>query len=221
MINECTRNHPWLTLGCDLALGSPTDCFATNHEMMFLPEYMKSAVAEAVIVGDDGIERPLVKQTIVVPSAPDEYDAHTELFSPMICFMLLFILVIAVTYYEYIGKQYYAWVDALFFTAAGLGGCILFFLSFISEHPCTCPNWNMLWLHPLQLIVLPFSMVKMKRKTVFYYHFINFVAIMVMLVGWNYIPQHFNVAIIPLIIILCVRSISYIAHEYMDKKRLT
>gem|GEM_PF-4059010 len=29
LINYCTRNHPWLTFGCDLALGSPTDREAT------------------------------------------------------------------------------------------------------------------------------------------------------------------------------------------------
>mgnify|MGYP000750856691 FL=1 len=32
LINYCTRNKPWLTFGCDLALGSPTDRIATPHE---------------------------------------------------------------------------------------------------------------------------------------------------------------------------------------------
>ena len=30
LINYCTRNKPWLTFGCDLALGSPTDRIATT-----------------------------------------------------------------------------------------------------------------------------------------------------------------------------------------------
>ena len=40
LINYCTRNNSWLTFGCDLALGSPTDRVATPHEMMFLPVYL-------------------------------------------------------------------------------------------------------------------------------------------------------------------------------------
>ena len=34
MINYCTRNKPWLTFGCDLVLGTPTDRTATPHEML-------------------------------------------------------------------------------------------------------------------------------------------------------------------------------------------
>lgn len=41
LINHCTRNKPWLTFGCDLALGSPTDRIASPHEEMFLPLYLK------------------------------------------------------------------------------------------------------------------------------------------------------------------------------------
>ena len=54
MINHCTRNKPWLTFGCDLALGSPTDRIATTHEMMFLPLYLKEAFATATITQADG-----------------------------------------------------------------------------------------------------------------------------------------------------------------------
>ena len=53
LINYCTRNHPWLTFGCDLALGSPTDREATQHEMLFLPPYLKEAFSKATITGRD------------------------------------------------------------------------------------------------------------------------------------------------------------------------
>jgi hypothetical protein len=38
----------------------------------------------------------------------------------------------------------------LFFTA-GIAGIVLFFLSFVSTHPCVCPNWNIIWLQPFDL----------------------------------------------------------------------
>lgn len=219
MINYCTRNHPWLTFGCDLALGSPTDRVATAHEMMFLPEYMKEAIASAVIVDAEGNERPLVQQSIVVP-ADEEEDLPMEWLTPLFCAIIICIASMALTFYEYRKRYAGRWHDILLFTLAGVGGLVLFFLCFISEHPCTCPNWNMLWLHPLQLSILPLSLVKNGRKAVFYYHFINFAAIMIMLLGWRFIPQHFNHAIIPLIITLGVRSASYILRFHQQEKRL-
>lgn len=63
LINYCTRNNSWLTFGCDLALGSPTDRIATPHEMMFLPVYLKEEFEKATIVNPDGSERKLIKQT--------------------------------------------------------------------------------------------------------------------------------------------------------------
>ena len=219
MINYCTRNHPWLTFGCDLALGSPTDRVATAHEMMFLPEYMKEAIASAVIVDAEGNERPLVQQSIVVP-ADEEEDLPMEWLTPLFCAIIICIASMALTFYEYRKRYAGRWHDILLFTLAGVGGLVLFFLCFISEHPCTCPNWNMLWLHPLQLSILPLSLVKNGRKAVFYYHFINFAAIMIMLLGWRFIPQHFNHAIILLIITLGVRSASYILRFHQQEKRL-
>ena len=61
LINYCTRNKPWLTFGCDLALGSPTDRIATPHEMMFLPPYLKEAFGTATITGADGSRKKIGK----------------------------------------------------------------------------------------------------------------------------------------------------------------
>lgn len=207
IINYCTRNHSWLTFGCDLALGSPTDRPITPHEMFFLPEYLKEGVANAVIVADDGSERPLVAQSRVLEAEPDD-EIPTEWASPLFCANLLLLATLLLTYWEWRKKQYFAWLDALLFFLAGLGGCVLFFLGFISEHPCTWPNWTMLWLHPLQLLVVPLSFVKKLRKAGYYYHFINFAASTLLLIAWNFIPQHFNWAFIPLVITLWIRSLS-------------
>ena len=90
VINYCTRNHSWLTFGCDLALGSPTDRTMTPHEMLFLPEYLKEAVASAVIVSDDGSTHPLVRQTHVLESEPEE--APTEWCTPLLCAIILWLV---------------------------------------------------------------------------------------------------------------------------------
>lgn len=216
VINYCTRNHSWLTFGCDLALGSPTDRTMTPHEMLFLPEYLKEAVASAVIVSDDGSTRPLVRQTHVLESEPEE--APTEWCTPLLCAIILWLVVSILTVWES-KRHIHLWgLDCLLFLVAGLSGCVLFFLGFISEHPCTWPNWTMLWLHPLQLLVIPFSIVKKARIAGYYYHFINFAAIMLMLVSWYFLPQHFNTAFIPLILTLWIRSASVVLTGYFRKR---
>ncbi|MEG1749941.1 MAG: hypothetical protein RR249_09700, partial [Tannerellaceae bacterium] len=77
---------------------------------------------------------------------------------------------------------------------------------FISVHPCTFPNWSLVWLQPLDLVAVILFSVKKLKKAAYYYHFINFAALTLMLVGWHFIPQHLNTAFIPLVATLWMRS---------------
>jgi len=205
VINQCTRDHPWQTFGCDLALGLPTDRLMTQRETFFIPEYLKNAFATAVIVRE-GKATPLVKQSRQL--AKENRTPVTPLFitSPIVCFSLLFVFILGLTYHERRKNRYYRFVDILLFFTAGIAGCILFFLSFISVHPSTFPNISLLWLHPFHLLgVFLFSIKKLKKAT-YWYHLINFAVIMMMCLGWIFIPQHFNIAFIPLIACLLLRS---------------
>ncbi|RHJ95336.1 DUF4105 domain-containing protein [Parabacteroides bouchesdurhonensis] len=207
MINYCTRNHAWLTFGCDLALGSPTDREATPHEMMFLPEYLKNEFAKATITNPDGTVRKLISETNRLTIADEDAEFNNEgLFSPIVCGLALFLLVLLITYVEWRKKKYFLIIDCLLFSIAGIGGVILCFLSFISVHPCTWPNWSLVWLQPLDLVAVVLFSVKKLKKAAYYYHFINFAALTLMLLGWHFIPQHLNIAFIPLVATLWLRS---------------
>lgn len=217
LINYCTRNHPWLTFGCDLALGSPTDRPATLHEMMFLPSYLEKAFGKATVTNPDGTKRKLVKDTRVIgaenrPATPDISEtAETEtgengIFTPIVVSWLFFGIIFVITFIEWRRRTYYRIVDCLLFFLAGTGGVILFFLSFISVHPSTWPNWNLIWLQPLDWVAVILFSVKKLKKAAFYYHFINFAALTAMLLGWTFIPQHLNTAFIPLVASIWLRS---------------
>lgn len=224
LINYCTRNHPWLTFGCDLALGSPTDRLATPGEMMFLPSYLKEAFAHATVVDPDGTKRKLVKATRLIgangeaaenqgketgegyETAGKTENTWSDFFTPFLVSLLFFGIVFVITYKEWRRRTYYRIVDGLLFFLAGTGGVILFFLSFISVHPCTWPNWNLIWLQPLDLVAVILFSVKKLKKVAFYYHFINFAALTAMLLGWPWIPQHLNIAFIPLVASVWLRS---------------
>lgn len=207
LINYCTRNKPWLTFGCDLALGSPTDRIATPHEMMFLPPYLKEAFGTATITGADGSRKELVSSTkTLINGLTDDVKPDTGFFTPLVCSWVFFLVVLAVTFVEWRHKSYFRIVDCILFFTAGIAGIVLFFLSFVSTHPCVCPNWNIIWLQPFDLVAVILFTVKKLRKAAYYYHFINFVALTLMLAGWHFIPQHLNTAFIPLVMSLWLRS---------------
>ena len=206
IINHCTRDHPWLTFGCDLVLGSPTDRVVTLHESFFIPEYLYKAYSTARIVNPDGTKRPLVSAEFLLIDNMDDDDTGKPFFTPLVCSLLLLAGILWITRIEWKRKKYFRWVDCLLFLMAGIAGCILFFLCFLSEHPSIWPNISVVWLHPLHLAAVVLFAVKKLNKVAYSYHFINFVALLLMLIAWIFIPQHLNMAFIPLIVILLLRS---------------
>lgn len=208
LINHCTRHHAWLTFGCDLALGSPTDQEATLHEMLFLPDYLREAFAKAEIIDAQGQHRPLVSKTHVIEAAePDELEKDLwDLLSPLRLGWLIFAITNVITLLGRFQKRAYKGLDILLFGLAGLAGCVLFFLAFFSVHPCTWPNYSLLWLHPFHLVgVILFCINKAQRAT-YWYHFINFAALTLLFAGWVFLPQQLNPAFIPLAASLWLRS---------------
>lgn len=217
MINYCTRNHPWLTFGCDLALGSPTDREANAHQQMFLPDNLRANLTNATVTTPDGQVRKVVKAESMIQAEPSEPVAKT-FFTPLNCALILLLLVIAATALEIYHKKYFIWMDALLFAAVGIGGIVIAFLTFFSEHPCTCPNWNLIYFHPLHLVAAVLFFVKKLNKVSKWYHFINFAALTLMLIGWYFIPQHFNMALIPLVAVLWLRSGCYVYRKRWKKE---
>jgi hypothetical protein len=119
-------------------------------------------------------------------------------------------------------KRLLAWgkaFDTLLFLVAGIAGSIIFFLMFFSIHPCTCPNWNIVWLNPLQLIASMLFFVKPLSKCIYYYHFINFVALLAFLLAWYLIPQQLEAAFIPFILSIGLRSFMNVLQQKKLKKK--
>ena len=207
IINNCTRNQPWLTFGCDLVLGSPTDKPITAQEKMFLPIYLKEAFSQATIKQPDNTISKLVQsEQILIESITDDSVKKTTLFTPLYCCWFFFLLIAIITWLEWRKRSYYRWLDCLLFFITGIAGCVLFFLCFISTHPCIWPNWSIIWLQPFHLVAVILFAVKKLRKAADCYHFINFAALMLFLAGWHFIPQHLNTAYIPLSMAILLRS---------------
>jgi len=205
LVHECVAIQPWMMFGIDLVIGADADKVITDRQKDFLPKYLMDAYEGAIIKSDSTERKVLISTSYILPPTPLVKD---NTITPLVAGILLLVFTILISALVYckrlfiLGKIY----DTLLFLVAGIGGFIIFFLMFFSEHPCTNPNWNIVWLNPLQLIVAFLFFAKPLTKCLNYYHFINFVALLLFLMAWCLIPQKLETAFIPYILSICVRS---------------
>jgi hypothetical protein len=205
LINHCMRNNPWLIFGTELALGSPTDRLATPREELFLPLYLEAAFAGATIVDANGSRRRLVSSTGELAKAqPGEIKPPAV--SPLGCSLLFLGAVILLTLWERKRKSRFCLLDFLLLAIAGLGGSLIFFLAFISVHPATWPNYIIIWLHPVHLLGAVLMLMKRYERAARIYLCADAVLIIVLLTGMPFIPQSFNVAVIPMMLAFVIRA---------------
>ena len=131
-----------------------------------------------------------------------------------VSFLLLFILVAALTAWGIKQGRSLWGLDLLLFFVAGVAGCIIAFMVLFSEHPAVSPNYLLLLLHPLHLIFLYHIVKRVKKLQRSVYLGANMVVILLFLAFWALIPQKFPIEIVPLALILLVRCISNIVLSY-------
>lgn len=198
--------YPWYQFGIDLALGSGIDYPVSIREKAFAPLILKEMMDSATING-----RPVVKESRVILNAREgcgPLPATPPYMTPLAVGCIVLALVIVVAIHDFRKRKVTRWVDAIMFFIFGLCGLLLSFLVFISVHEATSPNWLLLWLNPLCLIVPIFIYIKKCGRLVKLYGFINFAALILLIVMWGFTGQSGNPAFIPLIaadIILTVR----------------
>ena len=115
-------------------------------------------------------------------------------------------------------RRYSRIFDTVLFSIYGLGGLVVFFLMFVSVHPATYPNYSAFWLHPFWLLIAVFIWFKSLKSVVKYYHFANFAGLLVFVALWTRIPQAFNAAFLPLVLVLVIRSFTYLWVSWRLKK---
>lgn len=215
LLAECLTMTPWSRFGINLVIGSGADKVITERQKDFLPEYLSQALSKAQLKDVNGNIQAVVKQEREIIPAENgplrlieaRQDGIVATDYPLIVGCLLLLVSILVSYYSYVKKKKIALLfDSLLFLVAGLAGCIIFFLMFFSEHPCVDKNWNLVWLNPLALLIVPFFCVKSLTKCVISYHFVNFAALSIFLIAFAFIPQKLEIAFIPYILAIWLRS---------------
>ncbi|MDR0976903.1 MAG: DUF4105 domain-containing protein, partial [Prevotellaceae bacterium] len=213
IIYRYTRDHKWGRLGIDFCLGSLADRPITRREMMFVPFYVHDYFATAQIADDDGTLRPLVSSddVIVETHRPDNKTWLRQFTTPNKMAWLLFLLVTGFTLWGLWRKRSFWALDMLLFGMAGIAGCLIAFLVFFSQHPTVNPNYLLIVFQPLHLLLLPWVLVRVRKRRRSRYLLANCAILTLFMLLWPFIPQNFNAAILPLAACLWMRSVNNLA----------
>ena len=204
------RNYAWERFGIDLVLGWDVDTVLDQRATMFIPMLLMDAVAGATIQ-TDSVAIPFVKATTVPIDKSTEGNVRPPTpwyLSPMAFTLLVLVLTLLVSGRDWRRRDVSRWFDTILFTAGGLAGCILFFLIFFSTHEATSPNINILWLHPLLLLLAVLPWFRKTKPAARYLHAINALIVALLMLAWPWQPQVGNLAFFPLMTALVTRSLT-------------
>lgn len=196
------KRKPWSGFGIDLVFGLTTDEVMTIRESMYLPlELMHRLDVEQ--------HRDLVDDIHMVFQASESPEMLPGWASPKSIFWGLFILITLLTIQEIRKGISVRLPDTILFFIIGLQGMLLILLWAFSDHEAMDNNLNILWAIPVNFLVFPFIRFIGKRILRAYF-LITGILLLWLLIFRNVIPQEFNPAFYPLILILIVRLFSMV-----------
>ena len=201
LTGEYEKRYPWIKLGIDVLIGSPGDKKATFRDRMFLPADLKNGLSE-LLIRRDGRMIPLLSNPETVLDFDQPVAKNKIVTSPLFLISFLLIIVIMLTGVLK-GRAANNILDILLFTIFSFLALMMIFANFVTAHHELKWNFNIIWLNPFIIICL-ISLILNRNwykwfRVVFYCEVI-FLALMV------FLPQHFNNAFFPMIIILLLRS---------------
>lgn len=200
LIHQNLNNHLWGKFGIDLALGSVIDRKATKHEIAFLPEYLQKQIN---LRKTNNIN--LVKTEKQLFTSKKNKNPNVSKLTPIITFTLLFLLISIFTFKDYKRKKITILLDFALHLITGLIGLLIVFLWFFTDHKATYNNFNLLWaFFPNLFFAFYILKTKNSKKTKNYY-ILLITLIIITVIIWIVKLQVFNIAIIPILLLLLSR----------------
>jgi len=223
-LNHQISNHQWMDFGIDLIIGAKADKIPSLRQATFLPEKLKSAFTTAKISVDTNLKDFKNNKTIVKKLVSKGYPifefASTGLVLPKILYpiwIFTFFLLIEIVLFimSYRKKMIlYKWYDKTWFVLAFIGGLLITFLWFFTDHQATKDNWNYIWINPLFFFVF-LKAGKLKSYIIYLVTALLFIT----LFSFSFLPQEMHPAIIPIICLLILKVSKYgILKGYFDNK---
>ncbi|MCR5132075.1 MAG: DUF4105 domain-containing protein [Prevotella sp.] len=168
LTHQYTQGRPWAQLGNDLLLGLKADWPTTVSEQQFLPYNLMDDFDNATIVFQDSlvdgkpVTQKLLKEKRVLVEMFDNPVEKEFPLSPTACALILALIIVAVTVWEYRQKKMLWGFDLVLLLLIGICGLVLTAMIF-SQHPTVNINLQIFLLNPLALILL-WSTVRREAK---------------------------------------------------------
>lgn len=216
LIAPYLRNRPLIFTGVNMLLGRDADREPGAAGYLFLPDFVMKAFINS---RDDG--RILAGEPALIYRA---YHQPNRRYSKYIILLfIIMVLIFVLTLAELSGRFSLRWFDVCLFFVAGLLGSFMIFTWFWSFHSELRDNLNILWLNPLNFILVYLRLKKIKSKTINYVTFIGILFLNLcftagVLSGY----QHIVLPMVPFIILIVIRQLAiwWQADIRSDKTRL-
>lgn len=219
-VGTYTGENTWAKFGIDMLLGREADELSTRWSSMFLPEVLCREFGAVKIIAHDGTTRSLVNAEKIIVPRQDSIVKTNFLQLPITVTLTVLLLGVFLIFYEKRRKKYFKIIDSVLLIVSGLAGVIIFYLMFFSVHPLVHSNFNLLWCNPLNILVGLFLWNRKLRSVINYFQLANVLLFFGALLVFVLSVQALNVAFIPLIVLLLVRSVNWIMKKSKQLKKL-
>ena len=200
LVYENINPNSWGALGIDICLGAVIDKNINSKDELFLPYNLKSYFDE---LGNSNIRNGNLVTTSVLFG---EYSKYTEtLISPVYFLLILSLIIISITYIDYLRRTRSMLLDSIVLIITGVIGLLLIYLWFFSNHTASAWNYNLLWAIPFNLILFIELLKSKQKKWVISYLKLIVIMLLLMCLHWVVGVQVFNISLISLILALIIR----------------
>ena len=202
MVAKYQAPFPWLQFGIDLIMGSTSDKKASFRDRMFLPLEMQKELSEAV-VNRNGKMIPLLQNPEMILNFPAPVLRPGFLTSPVSIFTVLSILIIILSGLIK-DKNIINLMDILIFSVFSILAILMVFFNYFTDHQQMIWNLNIIWLNPVILFCL--GSILFKKTGLIWFRIVFYIS-SAFLVLHYFLPQEFDIDIIPLVIVIIIRSL--------------
>ena len=202
MVANYQNPYQWLQFGIDLIMGSTSDKEASFRDRMFLPIELQKELSESVI-NRSGKMIPLLKNPDVILNFEPPANKPVFLTSPVSIFTVLMIVIIILSGILK-NKKHIKLLDIVLFTIFSVLAVLMIFFNFFTDNLQMKWNLNLIWLNPVIVICL-ISLI-MNKSGLIWFRIVFYVSL-VFLVLHYILPQEFNIAFLPLEIIIIIRCL--------------
>jgi hypothetical protein len=197
----------WSKLGIDILLGAGTDAIMNRREVMFLPDYLMKSFDSATIDA-----RPLVAEKNQLTKVDYSKIGKDNLSHPFFIFLCLFVLIAFLSFSKNESVQkILSGFDSFLVFITGFLGVLILFMWFGTDHLMCKDNYNLSWAWPTNIFAAFF--IHSKKRWTQIYFLVYAIFLILLLCLWFFLPQHLNLSLIPVILILIFRSFIYISKK--------